>query len=141
MYLARRPCWRGGVTAVESAIVYPVVLLFTLGLMVGAAGIFRYQQVAALAREGSRWASVRGSQYAQDTGNAAATAQDVLNKVVLPAAVGLDSTKLSCNVTWNPDNTSPDSTVTVTVTYKWVPEAFLAGPITLSSTSTVYMSY
>ncbi len=41
-------------------------------------GIYRYQQVASLAREGARYASVHGSQYAADTGNAAATASDDL---------------------------------------------------------------
>ena len=31
--------------------------------------------------------------------------------------------------------------VTVTVTYEWVPELILVGPINLTSTSTVAMSY
>jgi hypothetical protein len=141
MYRPRRQARRRAISVVEGAIVYPTVLLFTVGLLVGGAGIFRYQQVCSLAREASRWASVHGSDYASDTSNAAATATDVLNKAVLPNAVGLDSTKLTCTVTWNPDNKPPDSTVTVTVSYQWTPEAFLTGPIKLSSSSTVYMQY
>jgi Flp pilus assembly protein TadG len=141
MYLKRRPGGRGGVTLVESAIVYPVVILFTLGLMIGGTGVFRYQQVAALAREGSRWASLHGSKYAQETGNAAATQQDVLDSAIKPMAAGLDASKITCTVTWSPDNTPPDSTVTVVVSYQWMPEAFLNGPITLSSTSKAYMAY
>jgi Flp pilus assembly protein TadG len=141
MYLRRRPYRRRGLTLVESALVYPTVILFTLGLMIGGLGIFRYQQVAALAREGSRWASVHGSQYAADTGNAAATQQDVHDKIVTAMAAGLDTTQLSCTVTWSPDNEPPNSTVTVAVTYKWVPEALLGSSITLSSTSKVYMAY
>jgi Flp pilus assembly protein TadG len=141
VYIRPRSSGRGGAAAVEGALVYPFVVLCVIGMIVGGTGIFRYQQVAALAREGSRWASVRGSQYAADTGNAAATADDVWTNAIKPNAVGLDTTQLSYSVTWSPDNTAPDSTVTVKVSYKWVPEVFIAGPITLSSTSKVYMTY
>jgi hypothetical protein len=33
------------------------------------------------------------------------------------------------------------NTVTVTVTYRWLPEAYLAGPLTLTSHATMPMSY
>jgi hypothetical protein len=42
-------------------------------------------------------------------------------------------------VSWNPDN-QQKSMVTVTVTYQWLPEAFLGG-VTLSSTSSMMVSY
>jgi hypothetical protein len=126
---------------VESALVYPVVFLFMLGLVSGGMGIFRYQEVASLAREGSRWAALHGSLYSQETGKAAATPQDVYTNAILPRAVGLDLSKLSYTVTWNPNNQPPDSTVTVTVFYQWIPEVFLFGNFTLSSTSTMPMSY
>src|SRR5262249_60834720 len=44
---------RRGVVTVEAALVFPIVILLLLGLIVGAMGIFRYQQVAWLAREGA----------------------------------------------------------------------------------------
>ena len=132
---------RRGATVVESAIVYPVVFVFILGLVSGGMGIFRYQEVASLAREGSRYASTHGSQYQLETSKAAATAQDVYNNAILPKAVGLDTTKLSSSVTWNANNQPPNSTVTVTVTYQWKPEVFLLGTFTLSSTSTMPMAY
>lgn len=141
---------RRAATTVESAIVYPLTFLFLLGLLVGGMGVFRYQQVASLAREGARWASVRGGQYGKDTGQQAATAQDVHTNVVLANAVSLDPAALQTAVTWNPDNwpshaTSDNGnavthTVTVTVTYQWIPEAYLGG-ITLSSTSVMPISY
>ena len=53
---------RPGVTIIEGAIVYPVLLTLMLILIVGAMGIFRYQQVASLARQGARYASVHGYQ-------------------------------------------------------------------------------
>jgi Flp pilus assembly protein TadG len=137
---------------VEFAIVGSVTLLILLGLLVGSFGIFHYQQVARLARDASRWASVHGTEYAKDTKKPAATAQDVYNQVIAPNATGLDPNQLTYLVTWNTSN-SPShtttvngqqvivaNTVTVTITYNWIPEAFLGG-ITLNSTSVSVMSH
>jgi Flp pilus assembly protein TadG len=142
---------RAGFAATESVLVLPVLSAVILGTVIGGYGIFRYQQIALLAREGARYASVHGGQYQQETGNAAATPQDVYNNAILPFATNLDLSQLSYSVTWNTSNmpyhTTADyekpmaNTVTVTVSYKWFPEAYFVGPITLSSTSTVPMSY
>ena len=143
---------RAGTTAVECAVVYPSVFLFTLGLVIGAAGVFRYQELASLARRAARYASVHGTQWATDTGNTAPLPADIYNNVILPNTSGLDTSRLSYSITYNTSNDPNHSaivnnnpvlvanTVTVTLTYQWVPEAFLGG-ITLSSTSTVVMSY
>jgi hypothetical protein len=132
--------------------VFPVALLLLLGLVVGGMGIFRYQQVAWLAREGARYASVRGAQYQQEVpGATAATATDITNNVINPNATVMDPASISTSVTWNKNN-SPytvgnnyalpvGNTVSVTVTYNWIPEIFFIGPITLSSTSTLPMAY
>ncbi len=66
-----------GVSAVEAAVVYPVTLLLLIGTMVVGLGNFRYQQLQSLAREGARYASVRGPNYAAATGNSEATAAAV----------------------------------------------------------------
>jgi Flp pilus assembly protein TadG len=143
---------RAGVTAVECAIVYPPVLLLLIGLLVGAIGVFRYQEVASLARRASRYAAVHGTQYARDTGNPAATPTDIYNAAVQPNAASLDLSKLSYSVTYNRDNSpyyttvvggtvvATANTVTVTINYQWIPEAFLGG-ITLTSTSSNPMIY
>jgi Flp pilus assembly protein TadG len=137
---------------VEFAIVGSATFVILLGLLIGGLGIFRYQQVSRLARDASRWASVHGTQYALDTKNTAATATDVYNKVISPNAAGLDLTKLTYSVTWNTSNSpyhtatvngsqvNVANTVTVTITYQWVPEA-LVGGVNLSSTSVTVMSY
>jgi Flp pilus assembly protein TadG len=142
---------RSAALAVEFAVVSSIVFLLVLGLLIGGMGVFRYQEVASLAREASRWASVHGAQYQQDTGNPAATAQDIYNNAIAPAAVSLDKSRLSYSVVWNTDNrpfhttivnnqvVAVGNTVTVTITYQWVPEAFLGG-ITLTSSSTLPMS-
>jgi Flp pilus assembly protein TadG len=142
---------RAGAITIEGVVVLPVMLFLILATVVGGYGVFRYQQLAMLAREGARYASVHGGQYQQETGNSAATQSDVYNNAIVSLATGLDLTKLSCTVTWNSSNMPysvnndyekpTNNTVTVTVTYSWFPEAYLAGPITLSSTSTMPMSY
>lgn len=119
--------------------------------IVGGLGVFRYQQTAELAREAARWASVHGGQYAEETGNPAATAQDVYDKAILPGAATLNLNRLSYQVTWDASNMPLDAngsyatprgnTVTVTVTYQWIPELYLAGPFSLTSTSTAQMIY
>jgi Flp pilus assembly protein TadG len=130
---------RGGTTVVECALVFSVLIVFLFGLIIAGLGIFRYQEVASLAREGARWASVRGTNYGATTGRAPATAADVYTNAIQPNLVILDPSQLSYSVTWNTDN-RPGNTVTVRVSYQWIPEALLGG-ITLTSTSTMTVSY
>ena len=142
---------RRGTTAVEFAIACPILFFLLFATIVGGMGVFRYQQVAAVAREGARWACVHGGQYELDTGQPAATPEDVFNKVILPAATMLRPENLSYSVTWDQSNmplqVTEDvqepfgNTVTVTVTYQWFPEMFLIGPFTLTSSSTSQMIY
>src|SRR5579871_6188328 len=103
--MARRSAQRRpGSVATESVVVVPVLLFLILGTLVGGYGVFRYQQIALLAREGARYASVHGGQYQLETGNTAATPQDVYKNAILPYAVNLDLTQLSYSVTWNSSN-------------------------------------
>jgi Flp pilus assembly protein TadG len=151
--MRRKPQQRLGVTVVECTVVYPVLLLLLMGLLIGAAGIFRYSQLASLTREAARYASVHGGQYAQEMKVTAPQPADIYNNVVLPMTAGLDTSQLNYSITYNTSNWPYHSTldanknvipiqntVTVTLTYQWVPEAFLGG-ITLSSTSVMPMSY
>jgi Flp pilus assembly protein TadG len=141
---------RRGATVVEVAAVAPVLLLLIFGFIVMGLGVFRYIQVASLAREGARHAAVRGADYAKETNQPAATADSILKEVVLPRAAGFDPSRMSCAVTWdqsnaprrmNADKTTTMNTVSVTVTYVWRPEiAYFAG-VTLTSKSTVPMSH
>ena len=142
---------RRGTTTVEFAITCPIVFFLVFAIIVGGLGVFRYQEVAAMAREGARWASVHGGQYAEEKNLTAATAADIYTNAIAPGAVGLDPSKLSYTVTWDRNNwplwVDEDvehpigNTVTVTVTYQWIPEMYLTGPFTLTSTSTAQMLY
>ena len=173
MILATPGCRRSGTTIIESAVVYPVLLFFLIGLIVGGLGVFDYQQVAHAAREAARFASVHAGQYQRDNAAAiaAGTLPDVdaayLSTLVTNRVVNLDSSKLQVTVTFNTssgtfgwDDTadngdrwpysprtigtttySETNTVAVTVSYQWIPEVFLIGPFTLTSTSVLPICY
>jgi Flp pilus assembly protein TadG len=123
-----------------------VTLFLLIGFVVGAMGVFRYQEVAFLSREAARYASTHGGTYRSDAGLAAGTSeewtQDIIDNAVTPKRTALDPTKLTVTASWptvinqpdHPDNW-PGSKVTVTVSYRWMPELYLIGPITLTSTS------
>lgn len=165
---------RAGVL-VEAALVLPITFLLILGVLIGGMGVFRYQEVAHLARLTARYAAVHGGQYAQDNASAitAGTLPNVngnylAQNIAAANAVLLNSSQLSVSATiithsgtydWDDtadnNNRMPYSTYTdsnkntdcvtnavqVTVSYQWMPEWFLAGPIILTSTAVVPMSY
>ena len=102
--------------------------------------------MAALAREGARWASVHGGQYNQEVGGALATNTNIL-AAIQSKAVGLDGVTL--NASWTNSNEMPQNivngavvqnTVTVTVQYQWQPLLYL-GSMTLSSTAEATVQY
>ena len=123
----------------EFSCAFPILLTLVVGVIIIGVGVSRYQMVALLARQGARWASVRGDEYQKTTGKAAASASDVYSLAVLPGAVGMDSSSVSCAVAWSPDN-QPGSSISVTVSYRWSPIEFV-GPMTMSSTSVMTMTY
>jgi Flp pilus assembly protein TadG len=124
---------RRGVVLAEMAIVLPAMLLLILGTIVVGLGVFRYHQIAYLAREGARWASTHGPTYCMDQKASTPTAQDVLTQAVVPHMAGLSSADLTPSLTWNTGLTLPMATFTLS--YRWVPEAFLPAE-TFTNTST-----
>ena len=99
---------RRGAHLVECAFIFSVLMLLLIGLVVGAFGVFRYQQMAYLAREAARYAAVHGGQYQKE--NAAAIAAGTLpnvtsayitTNIVQGNAVGLDPSALSVAVNFN----------------------------------------
>jgi Flp pilus assembly protein TadG len=169
-----RPTRRPGAHVVECAFIFSILMLLLVGLIVAAVGVFRYQQMAYLAREAARFAATHGGQYKKE--NAAAIAAGTLpdvtsdylkTNVVQANAFSLDPSALSVAVNFNmsggtyswddTDNNGarwPNSpvtvngttyndtnTVSVTVSYQWMPEWFFVGPITLTSTAIMPMCY
>lgn len=127
---------RRGITAVESAVVYPITMLLLIGTVVVGIGIFRYQQIQFLAREGARYASVHGPTYAEEQGLPEASTQSV-QTYLQSFTVGMPG--LVCtNVSYS--SASSPCTVSVTLQYTWTPEALMT-PLIWTITSTMPVTY
>ena len=108
---------RSGAALVEAAFVLPVLLFLLYVLFCGAIMVLTVDQVDAAAREGARWASVRGTSYQFNTAQPPATAADVA-AYVKTQGVTLDTSKMTVNTTWDLSN-RPGNYVTVEVRYQW----------------------
>ena len=126
---------QAGQSLTELPIALVLLIVLAFGIMDAGRLIYAYNTVSLSAREGVRWAAVRGGA----SGHAASQAdiQDfVQSKTVgVPVTVG---------ATWLPDgNNQPGSTVVVTVTYAFAPIAplpFVPNTINLTSTSRMVIS-
>lgn len=125
---------RRGLMMLECAFVYSVALQLILGVIVLGLGVFRYQEMAWLAREGARWAAVHGPDYQSDQSDDAPTSTDVMTQVITPKMAMLTSQNVKCTLTMT------SGTATVTVTYTWAPEAYFASK-SLSSTAVAPIMY
>ncbi|OWK44530.1 TadE/TadG family type IV pilus assembly protein [Fimbriiglobus ruber] len=152
---------RSGAVAVETAVVLSVVCMLIFGFLIGGIGVFRYQQVACLAQEGARWASVRGGDYQKEMNLTPPTKQQIVTQAVMPLAAGMNSAGLTVDVVWvdqgsgiawDWDLATKDvrsitssgvyvsNTVRVTVTYQWAP-GILTDTITVQNVCEIPMSY
>ena len=127
---------RRGAAAVEAAVVYPVAILLLLGTLIMGVGVFRFQQLQFLARQGARYASVHGPTYASESGQAMASTSSVLS-YVQGMAVGLNG--LNCTAVTYSSSSMPCS-VSVTLTYSWDPGKLFSS-MTWTATSTTPVTY
>src|SRR5262245_25713602 len=142
---------RRGVATLEAAIAFPVLAFLVLALAVGAMGVFRYQEACYVAHEAARYASVHGTDYEKDSGQPAATTQTIYDNAIKPRLMTLDPARVTYSVTWDKNNTPYSivadyekpvtNTVTVTVTYSWLPELYIVGPLPLTGKCTRPMAY
>jgi hypothetical protein len=113
---------RQATTSVEAAFVLPVAFFLCLAIVIGGMGIFNYQEMAQIARETARFASVHGAQYAKN--NAAAIQAGTLPSVdktylinyAKARAIALNPNQLNVSVNMvviAPGSSSPNSTETV----------------------------
>jgi Flp pilus assembly protein TadG len=152
---------RRGAITIETALVYPLQVFLLFFIVVGGVGVFRYQQVAGLAREAARWASVHGSDYQRETGQPPCTKKDILDNAVLPLATGMDTGQLTLQVSfinqatgsvedWDASSRHPknltssfgyvNNRVRVNVLYRWS-TLFFPGVLNLQSTCDIPMSF
>jgi Flp pilus assembly protein TadG len=135
---------RSGAHAVECAIIFPIVLFFIVSIIVGGMGIFRYQQVCYLAREGARYAVVHAGQYQQE--NAAAIQSGalpnvddnyLLTNVIMPNASNLDPSSLTVGINFNLSSGSYDWDDTANNNNRWPNAPKTVNGTTYNETNTV----
>lgn len=97
---------QSGAALVEFAMTGLFFFMITFSIMEGSRAIYYYNVLANLAREGTRFAAVRGSTSGR------ATNQTAVRTYVQSKSGGLNPT---VTATWSPVSMAPGSTVTVQV--------------------------
>ncbi len=131
---ARRKHQRGS-SLVEGALCFTVFLMILFGMIDFGRAVFAYNFISYAAREGARYAIVRGN-----SGGHAASTTDI-SSFVKQEAIGLDPSAITVNTTWTQDKNA-GSTVQVQVQYSFQPVVpyMPSGPLTLASTSKMLIS-
>jgi hypothetical protein len=116
--------------------------MLTFGTIIVGWGVFIDNEIASLAREGARWASVHGAQWATDNNSGTATtAANVYTSGIQPHIAGIVISSGNVSVSWPDAGTQAvGNRVTVTVTYNWTPQLYVSA-LTLSGTSTMRIVY
>ena len=126
---------QAGQSLTELSIALVLFLVLAFGIVDAGRLIYAYNVVSSSAREGVRWAAVRGGA----SGSAASKAD--IQSFVQSKTVGIPVT---VDATWLPDgNNQPGSSVVVTVTNDFAPIAplpFVPKTIKLTSTSRMVIS-
>ena len=119
---------------VEGALCLTVFLMMLFGILDFGRAVYGYNLVSAAAREGARYAMVRGA-----TSGRTASAATVAT-YVRTWAIGIPTSDLTVNTTWSPDS-QPGSTVNVNVQYNFKPLGpYMPAPFTVQSTSKMMIS-
>jgi len=106
-----------GSTLVEFAVVLTVLFMFLFGIMDCARALYAYHFVSDAAREGARYAIVRGSSC-NSWGTACPAAASDIQTYLRNVPLGIKSSAVTVTTTWNPNN-DPGSTVQVKVQYSF----------------------
>jgi Flp pilus assembly protein TadG len=124
-----------GASLLEFGLAFLIFFSALYGIMEFGRIVASYNILSGAAREGVRYASVHGS-----ASGAAATASDV-QTVVRNWAIGLDTSAVAVDTTWNPGN-GPGSKVKVKASYTLTPFTglILTNGITLQSSSQMSIS-
>lgn len=139
-----------GQTLVETAVSLSILFALTIGIILSGLALYSYNFVAESAREGSRFAMVRGSSCTSPC--AQATSASVQSYVQNLGYLWLNSSNLTVTTTW-PDTgysctpsvspcNNPGNNVMVQVTYlfPWNIPFTPSGTLSLTSTSEVVIS-
>lgn len=134
-----------GAVLIEQALILPILVALFFGAVDMARAMYSYAYVSYIAREATRWASVRSTATALN--GPAATNGLVKTFVSNTAGMGLDPARFSTNTTFlppangsplcpgGPVNEKPGCVVQVTVNYNFKFFMLSTTPLVMSSTS------
>lgn len=119
-----------GTALLEFALGMIVLMALLFGVFEVAHAFYAYSFVSNAARDGTRYAMVRGSACRSWMSACPASSTDVQNFVQSTTMPGLDPSAVTVTTTWTP-NKDPGSVVQVSVQYRF---SFMVPFIPLSST-------
>jgi Flp pilus assembly protein TadG len=135
-------CGRGerGSALVEFAVATTLLLTMMFGAMDFGRALYTYTKVSEAARQGTRYAIVRGSSCTTWTTACPASATDV-QTYLKDVPMGLNPSSMTVTTTWTP-NKNPGSTVNVNVQYsfQFILPFLPSGTINMASTSQMVVS-
>ena len=138
--------YQHGIAAVESAIVAPLFMLLLLVILDGSRMIYAYGAIAHAAREGVRYAVVRGSEAGQDNRriNDSPATEGQIENHILQRSQPLDS--ITVTTTWSLNSQQqitkdPGQVVTVEVSHDFVSVTPFLPSVTLSSISSTIIYF
>ena len=128
----------------ETAIIMMALMLFMFGVVDCGRALYTYSAVANLARQGARWAIVRGSQSCTNSNNQLsgcnASSSDVVSYVQSIVGPAIDNTNVHVTPVWTSCGNAPACTVSVNVAYTFRPVGPISLTIPMSSTSQMVIS-
>jgi hypothetical protein len=131
-----------GQAIIEIAIALPIVAAFTFGMIEFCLAYYTYCMISESAREGTRYAIVRGATCQTGGGGSCTATASTVNSVVTQLGwPNLGNGTMSANTTYPDGNENPGSRVQVVVNYVFPYNIPFApkGTMHMSSTSVMYI--
>jgi len=131
-----------GQAIVEIAIALPVIAAFTFTMIELCLAFYTFCMISESAREGTRYAIVRGATCQTSTGGSCTASASTINSVVSHLGwPNLGTGTLSANTTYPDGNENPGSRVQIVVSYVFPYNIPFApkGTLDMSSTSVMYI--
>jgi Flp pilus assembly protein TadG len=129
-----------GAELVEFALVFVALLMFLFAIMGFGHALYAYHFVSNAAREGTRYAMVRGSACKPSGPACPAGQDDISDYIANNAPPGIDKSALTVTTTWTPDK-NPGSVVKVQVQYNFrFIFPFLPTSVAMNSSSQMVIS-
>ena len=140
--ILRRSRNEQGQAMIEIALALPIIAAFTLMMIEICLAFYSYCMISESAREGTRYAIVRGATCQTGSGSSCTASATTINNVVTHLSwPNLGSGTMSANTTYPDGNENTGSRVQVVVSYTFPYNIPFAphGTIHMSSTSVMYI--